>query len=101
MFLAGVSTRRVGEILAEIGGEKISAQTVSNIARALDQEVGCFHRRPLADVYQYLFLDGISLKVKGASKVHRRMVLCVCGITLDGKREMIAFRQGSDESESK
>jgi putative transposase len=101
MFLAGVSTRRVGEILATIGGERISAQTVSAIARSLDQQVYLFHHKPLVDVYRYLFFDGISLKVKGSSQVHRRMVLCAYGITWQGRREMIAFRQATDESEAK
>jgi putative transposase len=101
MFLAGVSTRRVGEVLTKIKGENISAQTVSNIARSLDMEVERFHNKRLADVYQYLFLDGICLKVKGAGKVLKRQVLCAYGITLTGKREMISFRQASDESEAK
>lgn len=101
MFLAGVSSRRVGEVLVKIKGEKISAQTVSRIARSLDTEVQLFHSRPLADVYQYLFFDGISLKVKGAAKVHKRQVLCAYGITLTGKKEFISFHQGADESEAK
>lgn len=81
MFLAGVSTRRVGEVLSRTGGENISAQTVSRIARSLDMEVMLFHSKPVADMYRYIFFDGISLKVKGASKVHRRQVLCAYGIT--------------------
>jgi transposase-like protein len=101
MFLAGVSTRRVGEVLVKIKGEKIRAQTVSRIARSLDTEVQLFHSRPLADVYHYLFFDGTSLKVKGATKVHKRQVLCAYGITLTGGKEFISFRQGADESEAK
>ncbi len=101
MFLAGVSTRRVGEVLAKVNGEKVSAQTVSRITRSLDSEVHLFQNRPLGDVYQYLFFDGISLKVKGAGKVHKKQVLCAYGITLWGSRQMISFRQGTDESEAK
>jgi len=101
MFLAGVSTRRVGEVLSRIGGENISAQTVSRIARSLDMEVMLFHSKPVADVYRYIFFDGISLKVKGAGKVHRRQVLCAYGITWEGRREIINFRQAADESEAK
>ena len=62
MFLAGVSTRRVGEVLARLTGEPVSAQTVSRIARTLDREVEAFHRRPLGGNYLYLILDGIYLK---------------------------------------
>jgi len=101
MFLAGVSTRRVGEVLATVNGEKVSAQTVSRITKSLDREVYLFQNRPLNDLYQYLFFDGISLKVKGAGRVHKRQVLCAYGITLFGKREIIGFRQGADESEAK
>jgi len=100
MFLAGVSTRRVGEILTQIKGENISAQTVSRIALSLDAEVDRFHRRQLEDSYQYLFLDGICLKVKGASMVHKRHVLCAYGITRDGRKEIISFRQALSESEA-
>jgi len=101
MFLAGVSTRRVGEVLSKIRGEAISAQTVSRIARSLDMQVQLFHTKPLADEYRYLLLDGITLKVKGAAGIHRRQVLCAYGFTREGKREIISFRQASDESEAK
>ena len=101
MFLAGVSTRRVGEVLATINGDKLSAQTVSRITSSLDTQVHLFQNRPLGDVYQYLFFDGISLKVKGAGKAQKRMVLCAYGITVFGKREIISFCQGTDESEAK
>jgi len=100
MFLAGVSTRRVGEILCCIGGDRISAQTVSRITKSLDREVACYHRRFLDDKYLYLFFDGIVLKVKGALKVQKRPVLTAYGITEDGKREIIDFRQSTSESES-
>lgn len=100
MFLAGVSTRRVGEVLTKVKGEHISAQTVSRITLSLDAEVAQFHKRKLADRYRYLFLDGICLKVKGASQVHKRHVLCACGVTWDGRKEIISFRQACSESEA-
>jgi putative transposase len=100
MFLAGVSTRRVGEVLSCIGGDKISAQTVSRINVRLDREVEAYHRRYLVDKYVYLLFDGISLKVKGSLKVRKRQVLTAYGITGEGKREIIDFRQSLSEGES-
>ena len=76
MFLSGVSTRRVQEVMEPLMGEGISAQTVSRIARSLDAEVSRYHSRHLSDHYQYLLLDGITLKVKGATGVKKRLVLC-------------------------
>jgi putative transposase len=100
MFLAGVSTRRVGEVLSCIGGDRISAQTVSRISVSLDREVEAYHGRRLDDRYLYLFFDGISLKVRGSLKAQKRQVLTAYGITGEGKRELIDFRQSLSESES-
>lgn len=99
MFLAGVSTRRVGEVLKKVWGEGVSAQTVSNVCCSLDREVQAYQSRRLKDDYRYLLLDGIALKVKGALKVHHKLVLVAYGITVEGQKELIDFRQASSESE--
>ena len=100
VFLAGVSTRRVGEVLAPVLGEKISPQTVSRIATSLDNEVRRYHSQFLWDIYVYLFLDGITMKVKTVAGVKKRLVLCAYGITRKGQRELISFRQATAESEA-
>lgn len=100
MFLAGVSTRRVGEVLELILGQSLSPQTVSRVLRSLDGEVGRFRSRPLEDRYTYLLLDGITMTMKGAAKVHKRLVLCAYGVTGEGIRELLSFRQATAESES-
>ena len=98
MFLAGVSTRRVGQVLSVLLGEPVSAQTVSRLARSLDQEVARFHEAPLTDDVRYLLLDGVSMRVKGAAGVKRRLVLCAYGITVSGQRRLLAFRLAQSES---
>ena len=100
LFLAGVSTRRVGEVLAPVLGQAPSPQTVSRVAQSLDAEVRRYHMRPPRDCYRYLILDGVYLRVKGASGVKRRLVLCAYGISCEGKREIISFRQARAESEA-
>ena len=98
MFLSGVSTRRVQEVLSPILEAPLSAQSVSRIVRSLDAEVRRFHDKRLEDNCQYLFLDGVTLRVKGAGGVKKRMVLCAYGIKADGARELVSFRQASCES---
>ncbi|MFQ6030948.1 MAG: IS256 family transposase [Dehalococcoidia bacterium] len=100
MFLRGVSTRKVEAVLKPLLDTPLSAQSVSRIVRSLDLEVKRYQRRPLADHYRYLLLDGIVLKVKGAAGVKKRLVLCAYGVTSQGQREMISFRQGTAESEA-
>jgi putative transposase len=98
IFLAGVSTRRVGEVLSNLWEREVSAQTVSRICQSLDREVVAYHRRTLKDNYLYLFFDGISMKVKGATQVHKKQILVAYGITLGGQKEIIEFKQSTSES---
>ena len=91
VFLLGVSTRQSGPALATLVGEAVSASTVSAVAKALDASVGQWHRRKLADQYQYLILDGVSVRIRLVGAVQRRMVLCAYGVRQDGRRELIDF----------
>ena len=63
-FLRGLSTRAVGRVVALITDEPVRAQTVSRVTRELDQAVAQFHQAPLMDAWRYLFLDGVSLRVR-------------------------------------
>jgi transposase-like protein len=97
-FCLGLSTRKAASVLAPVLGEKVSASTISRIARGLDQEVGRYHDRPLEDRYRYLFFDGVVLKSKGALKVQKKILLCAFGITVQGHHEMIDFYPAASES---
>ncbi len=100
IFLAGVSTRRVGEVLGALWDKEVSPQTVSNICRVLNREVESYHRRKLSDSYRYLFFDGIVLKVKGSTGLKKRVVLACYGIHASGRKEIVDFRLASSESQA-
>jgi putative transposase len=98
-FLRGISTRQVGRILATLTGEPVSAQTVSRLITELDQAVEQFHAAELKDEWAYLFLDGVSLRMRrpgGRNAVH---MLVVYGVKLDGTRHLLAFQRSSGESQ--
>jgi transposase-like protein len=98
IFLAGISTRRVGAAISKLLDTTVSHGTVSNITKRLDFKVREFHKKELLDEYQYLFLDGITLKVRYNTAYHNRKVLVAYGITVFGKRELLSFRQARAES---
>ncbi len=98
IFLYGASTRLAGEALKPLLGEGVSAQTISNIAGSLDEEVEKYHKRKIEDRYLYLFLDGIVLKTKTGFGSKKKTVLVAYGITVKGKRELIDFMVTSHES---
>lgn len=98
IFLAGVSTRRVGEALSCLIDAPVSAATVSKVTKELDLYVRQFQNKPLLDEYQYLIMDGINLKVKEGLQYKKKAVLVAYGITFLGIREIICFRQVSRET---
>ncbi len=100
MFVAGVSTRRVGEILEALLGDCPSATTVSRVAKALAEQARRFHQRPLHDRWRFLLLDGVRMSVKGACGLRKRLVLVVYGIDADGRRELLDCCLADNESEA-
>ncbi len=99
-FLAGVATRRVGEVVQPLLGVRWSATTVSTVTKTLDAAVAHFQRRRLLDEYQVLFLDGVTMKVKDALGTKKRLVLVAYGLTAFGRRELLSFRQAASESQA-
>lgn len=97
-FVLGLSTRKVGEVLLAIPGQKVSPTTVSRVAKTLDAAVAAFHRRPLQDRYTALMLDGVVLARKTGAGAIRRPVLVALGLRADGKKEVIDFHLGASES---
>jgi putative transposase len=97
-FVLGLSTRKVGETLLAILGQRVSATTVSRVAKTLDTAVSAFHRRPLNNRYTALMLDGVVLARKTGAGALRRPVLVALGLRPDGKKEVIDFRLAASES---
>jgi transposase-like protein len=106
MLLAGVSTRRVGELLERIIDLPISAGQVSRLAKRLDAEVRAFHTREIADDFVYLLLDAIHLKARGTPRLiqtglrrtRKRVVLVAYGVTRGGIKQIIDFRLACGET---
>jgi transposase-like protein len=91
LFLQGVSTRRLRGIARELFGQEVSATTVSRAAAYLDEELQRYQSRPLADAFPFLFLDGITQKVREIG-VEKKVMLCALGMKEDGTREMLSFQ---------
>jgi putative transposase len=99
-FLRGISTRQVGRVVAAFTGERVSPQTVSRITQELDQAVRQFHQARLDDDWAYLFLDGVSLRVRRPVGRKRVQMLVAYGVKRDGRRELLAFLRTRGESQA-
>src|SRR6202521_2491120 len=99
-FLRGISTRQVGRVVATLTGEAVSPQTVSRITRSLDEVVEQFHQARLPDDYAYLFLDGVSLRMRRPAGRKRVHMLVAYGVRQDGTRHLLAFMRRRGESQA-
>lgn len=97
-FVLGLSTRKVATALMPILGRRVSAATVSTVAKSLDAAVAAFHRRPLNDIYKVLMLDGVVLSRKTGAGALKRPVLVALGIRHDGRKEVLDWQLAPAES---
>jgi putative transposase len=98
--VAGVSTRRVDELVRALGIDGISKSEVSRICAALDAEVEAFRSRPLGDTgYPYLSLDATYLKVREAGRVVNMAALVATGVAWTGERRILGLELSPGHAE--
>jgi len=99
LFVEGISTRKLRRIIAQLYDQGVSAQTVSRTTRHLDQELKVYQTKPLPDDVEFLFLDGITQKLRQVFGV-KKTVLCAYGIRPHNLRVMLSFRIVDGESQA-
>jgi transposase-like protein len=99
MFVGGVSTSRVGEVVEALSGGKLSSSTVSRIFHSLDEEFEGWKSRPLQNRYLYVFADGTYFTVIYGEEGCKMPILAVIGIDETGKRDVLAFTVGERENQ--
>jgi transposase-like protein len=96
-YVAGVSTRRVDDLVKALGLDGISKSQVSRLCAELDAEVERFRNRPLSEPYSYVWLDATFLKVREQGRVVNQAVVIAIGVTASGVREILGMDVGPSE----
>jgi putative transposase len=99
MFVKGVSTQKVGEVMETLTGSQPSASSVSRIFHTLESEYEQWKQRPLEEKYVYAFADGTYFTVIYNGEGCKMPILAVVGISTTGEREVLAFRVGDRENQ--
>lgn len=98
MYVNGVSTRKVSEIVKELCGSEVSSTQVSRCAALLDDELEKFRNRPLGQ-YPYVLFDARYEKVRVDNQVVSVAVLIATGVNIEGKREVLGVSVAISEAE--
>ena len=100
MYVQGVSTRKVIEVLQRLIGPEVSISStqVSRATEQLDTGLAAWRERPLG-VTPYLLLDARYERIREAGQIVDCAVLVAVGITADGKRRVLGVSVALSEAE--
>jgi putative transposase len=99
MFVKGVSTFEVGQVMEALTAVKPSPSTVSRVFHTLEGEFAAWKKRPLESHYLYVFADGTYFSIIYQEEGQKMPVLAVVGINQRGEREILGFTTGERENQ--
>lgn len=98
MYVQGVSTRKVTEVMEQLCGLEVSSTQVSRASQRLDQELTAWRSRSIGET-PYLFLDARYEKVRHGGSVICCAVLIAAAIHPDGYRTVLGLSVSLSEAE--
>jgi len=98
MYVQGVSTRKVTEVMQQLCGLDVSSTQVSRATQLLDEELTAWRQRPIGEI-PYLVLDARYEKVRHGGSVVSCAVLIAVGITPEGHRSLLGVSVSLSEAE--
>jgi transposase-like protein len=97
-FVSGISTRKMQNVLAEMGVERLAKSQISELCTELDARAEEFRHRRLTEAYPYIWLDALYEKVRMDGAVVSNAVVIAYGVTVSGYRDVIAIDVVDTES---
>src|ERR1700712_217471 len=98
-WIAGVSTRRVDDLVQAMGLSGISKSSVWKLCKDIDERVNAFLKRPLSGAWPYLWLDATYLKMREGGRIVSVAAIIAVAVDTDGKREIVGLHIGPSEAE--
>ena len=98
-WIGGRSTRQVDDLVQALGMTGISKSQVSALCQDIDARVESFLTRPIEGEWPCLWLDAPYLKVRKGGRVVSVAAIIACGVTQDGRREILGLGLGDSEAQ--
>jgi putative transposase len=98
-WIAGVSTRRVDELVQAMGMSGISKSSVSKLCKDIDERVNAFLERPIEGEWRYLWLGATYLKVREGGRIVSVAAIIAVAVSTEGRREIVGLGIGPSEAE--
>ena len=99
VYVQGISTRSVDDLVKAMGMSGISKSQVSRLCEDIDGKVKAFLDRPIEGDWPYLWIDATYLKVRRGGRIVSVAVIIAVGVNTDGRREVLGMDIGTSEAE--
>jgi len=99
MYINGVSTRKVNDVLKELCGLEVTSTQVSRASGLLDEQLEKWRNRPLGHT-PFVQLDARYEKVRHGGSVINCAVLIATGVTVEGRRSVLGVSVSLSEAEA-
>ena len=100
-YVHGVSTRKVDDVVAALGGCHVSKSEVSRICSELDEELAAFRERRLDDAaYPYVWFDATYEKARENGRVVSQAAVVAIGVRATGEKSVLGVAIGASETEA-
>ncbi len=97
MFQKGVTMSEISDLIEKMYGHHYTPQTISNMTKAMTEQIEAFRQRALSSRYVCVYLDATYIAVKRET-VSKEAVYLAVGIREDGSKEVLAYTIAPTES---
>ncbi|MGE7623196.1 IS256 family transposase [Viridibacillus sp. NPDC096237] len=97
MFQKGVTMTEISDLIEKMYGHHYTPQTISNMTKAMSEQVEAFQARALSARYACVYLDATYIALKRET-VEKEAVYIAVGIREDGSKEVLAYTIAPNES---
>ncbi len=91
LYARGMTTRDIQAHLEEIYGVEISPTLVSQVTKAVTEDIEQWQNRPLDEIYPIIYLDAIRIKARQDGRVINKAVYLALGVNLEGLKEVLGL----------
>lgn len=101
MYAKGNSLKDIKDTIREIYTVELSEETISNMTKAVNEEVIKWQNRKLNKCYPFVYIDCLYCSVKEDLKSIKKAVYVVLGVDTKGKKDVLGIWLDTTESATK
>lgn len=101
MYAKGNSLKDIKDTIREIYSVELSEETISNMTRAVNEEVIKWQNRSLNKCYPFVYVDCLYCSVKEDYKSVKKAIYVVLGVDTKGKKDVLGIWLDTTEASTK